>query len=120
MTDFEMFLCCLIIPVAYILTYIAGKHDLLLVIGIMLDEKLNEFSKGGVVLTAYEEQKVRDLINGMTDEEKEIAKEELAKWQQKKDRACVRCENIFTCKGKPEGVTLCLNFKERKKKDGGC
>lgn len=38
----------------------------------------------------------------------------------KKDKTCVRCEHIFTCKGKPEGVTLCLNFKERKKKDGRC
>lgn len=66
----------------------------------------------------YEKQKVRDLINGMTDEEKEIAGEELAKWQQKKDKTCVHCGHIFTCKGKPEGVMLCINFKERMKQSG--
>ena len=65
-------------------------------------------------MTEYEREKVRDLINGMTAEEREIARVEI----EKKDKACVRCEHIFTCKGKPEGVVLCINFKERKKQDG--
>ena len=34
-------------------------------------------------MTEYERQKVRDLINGMTDEEKEIAAEILEKWKSK-------------------------------------
>ena len=65
-------------------------------------------------LTEYERQKVVDLINGMSDEEREIARVEIAK----KDKSCVRCEHIFNCKGKPEGVFLCLNFKERKLNNG--
>lgn len=32
----------------------------------------------------------------------------------KKDRNCRRCELIFDCKGKPQGVELCIRFKERK------
>lgn len=33
----------------------------------------------------------------------------------KKDRGCVRCEWIFSCKGKPPGVKDCLNFHERRR-----
>ena len=40
----------------------------------------------------------------MMDEEKKL----------KKDRHCRRCELIFDCEGKPEGVELCIRFKERK------
>ena len=36
----------------------------------------------------------------------------------KKDRECIHCERFFDCKGKPEGVKLCVNFEERKDKDG--
>ena len=36
------------------------------------------------MMTEYEREKVRDLIMGMTDEEKEIAREVLAE-QEKKD-----------------------------------
>lgn len=31
-----------------------------------------------------------------------------------KNQECVSCENLFTCKGKPRGVTACLNYMERK------
>lgn len=31
----------------------------------------------------------------------------------KKDRECIRCEHIFDCKGKPQEVKQCINFKER-------
>ena len=37
----------------------------------------------------------------------------------KKDKECLHCEKFFDCKGKPKDVELCLNFKERKRKDGG-
>ena len=33
----------------------------------------------------------------------------------KKDRECAECEHLFDCKGKPEHVKRCLNFKEVKK-----
>lgn len=35
-------------------------------------------------MTDYQREKVRDLINGMTDEEKEIASAILEKWKSKK------------------------------------
>ena len=31
----------------------------------------------------------------------------------KKDKECITCEHIFECKGKPENVKRCLNYKER-------
>lgn len=34
--------------------------------------------------------------------------------QLKKDRYCLRCEYVIECKGKPQGVTMCINFKERR------
>ena len=34
-----------------------------------------------------------------------------------KDRGCVRCEKVIDCKGKPQGVTMCINFKERARKN---
>jgi hypothetical protein len=37
----------------------------------------------------------------------------------KKDRECAECANLFDCKGKPEGVKRCLNFKEVKKDGRG-
>ena len=35
----------------------------------------------------------------------------------KKDKECITCEHIFECKGKPENVKRCLNYKERKKSE---
>jgi len=40
MSDFEMFIACLIIPIAYIITYIAGKYDILYQICKMLESSL--------------------------------------------------------------------------------
>lgn len=34
-----------------------------------------------------------------------------------KDKECIRCKKFFECPGKPKDV-ICLNFTERKKKDG--
>lgn len=31
-----------------------------------------------------------------------------------KNQECVSCKNLFTCKGKPRGITACLNYAERK------
>ena len=31
----------------------------------------------------------------------------------RKDKECIMCEYIFECPGKPEGVNLCIKFKER-------
>ena len=45
MSEFELVLICLIIPAAYVLTYIAGKYDLLAIIGKMLQERLKEVNK---------------------------------------------------------------------------
>jgi len=36
----------------------------------------------------------------------------------KKDRECIRCEKFFDCNGKPKGVKLCVNFTERKDRNG--
>jgi len=35
-----------------------------------------------------------------------------------KSKECIRCARFFECKGKPSTVDLCLNFVERKQKDG--
>ena len=37
----------------------------------------------------------------------------------KKDKECVKCEYIFDCKGKPDGVIRCLKYKERKGGENG-
>ena len=36
----------------------------------------------------------------------------------KKDKECMHCEKFFDCPGKPDEVKMCINFKERKQKDG--
>lgn len=36
-----------------------------------------------------------------------------------KDKECIMCKHLFTCKGKPTEAP-CVNFEERKKKDGRC
>ena len=43
MNEFEYILCCLLIPLVYVTTYIAGKYDLLFIICKMLEEKLKEY-----------------------------------------------------------------------------
>ena len=40
MTTFEIILCCLVVPVAYILIYIAGKYDILNIVCNMLAENV--------------------------------------------------------------------------------
>lgn len=35
-----------------------------------------------------------------------------------KDRECLHCEKFFDCNGKPRDIKQCVNFTERKKKDG--
>ena len=45
MSDLEIVLLCLIIPLAYVLTYIAGKYDLLTVIANMLQEELEKLNE---------------------------------------------------------------------------
>lgn len=47
-------------------------------------------------------------VNAMDDEKKLI-----------KDRNCRLCQFVIECEGKPEGVELCLNFRERKLKENG-
>ena len=44
MTDFEMVFMCLLIPVSFVMAYIAGKGDLLFVSCKMLEEKLEEYT----------------------------------------------------------------------------
>jgi hypothetical protein len=39
MNTFEIILCCLVIPIAYVLFYIAGKYDVLAIVCDMLSEK---------------------------------------------------------------------------------
>lgn len=36
----------------------------------------------------------------------------------KKDRECIHCEKFFDCKGKPQNVQRCIEFKERKQDNG--
>ena len=45
MSEFEYVILCLLIPLVYVLAYIAGKYDILTVICKMLEE----YAKGGVV-----------------------------------------------------------------------
>ena len=44
MTNFEMFICCLLVPIAYVLIYIAGKYDLIMLICKMLQEQCEKYS----------------------------------------------------------------------------
>jgi hypothetical protein len=45
MTDFEYVLCCLLIPVVYVTTYIAGRYDILGQVCRALEEKVKELNK---------------------------------------------------------------------------
>ena len=45
MSDLEIVLLCLIIPVSYVLTYIAGKYDLLKLVANMLQEELEKLNE---------------------------------------------------------------------------
>lgn len=49
MSVFETVLCCLVIPIAYILIYIAGKYDILRLVCEMLKETCERY-------TEYEEE----------------------------------------------------------------
>lgn len=42
MTTFETILCCILIPVAFVLVYIAGKNDILNLIGEMIKDATDE------------------------------------------------------------------------------
>ena len=42
MTDFELLLACLLIPMAYVVIYIAGKYDMIKLICKMFERKLKE------------------------------------------------------------------------------
>jgi hypothetical protein len=35
-----------------------------------------------------------------------------------KNRECIRCDKFFECDGKPKEVVRCVNFVERKQKNG--
>ena len=43
MTDFELLLACLLIPMAYVVIYIAGRYDILNLIYKMLERKWKDF-----------------------------------------------------------------------------
>ena len=45
MNDFEIVLMCLLIPIAYVVTYIAGKYDILSLVMKMLQEKVEEMKE---------------------------------------------------------------------------
>lgn len=45
MSDFETVLLCFLIPVMYVLTYIAGRCDFLSVICAMIEDKAKQFAK---------------------------------------------------------------------------
>lgn len=42
MTTFEQLICCLLIPIEYVLIYIAGKYDFIGLVCRMLEEKTKE------------------------------------------------------------------------------
>lgn len=43
MSEFEYILACLLIPIAYVVIYIAGKYDLIALICKMLERKCKEY-----------------------------------------------------------------------------
>jgi len=45
MKMFETLVCCLMIPIAYVFIYIAGKYDLLFIVSRMLEEKAKELEE---------------------------------------------------------------------------
>lgn len=49
MTDFELFLACLLIPAAYAVIYIAGRYNMLLLICKMLERKWKELDTKSIV-----------------------------------------------------------------------
>lgn len=40
------------------------------------------------------------------------------KQELKKDKGCVFCRHIFSCKGRPKGNGLCLHYEDRRGKNG--
>lgn len=53
MTNFEIILCCLLVPTGYILSYIAGKRDLLSLITNMIEEKAAELQQRKIKRQSY-------------------------------------------------------------------
>ena len=45
MKDFEYLLMCFLVPVMYVMTYIAGKYDLLSILCKMLEEKAEKIKE---------------------------------------------------------------------------
>ena len=45
MSDFELLLACLLIPMAYVVVYIAGKYDMLDLICKMLERRWKEIKE---------------------------------------------------------------------------
>ena len=43
MSEFEYIMACLLIPIVYVVTYIAGKYDLITLICKMLERKCEEY-----------------------------------------------------------------------------
>lgn len=49
MTDFELFMACLLIPAAYVVIYIAGKYDMLALICKMCERRWKEQDTESIV-----------------------------------------------------------------------
>lgn len=47
MNDFEMIMCCLLVPVAYVLIYIAGRYNVLALVCKALEEWAKSLTEGG-------------------------------------------------------------------------
>lgn len=45
MSDFEAGMLCFLVPVAYVLTYIAGKYDIITLVINMLQERADEYTR---------------------------------------------------------------------------
>ena len=45
MTDFENVLCCILIPLVYVLAYLAGKCDFLNVVCLMMQEQMKKLEE---------------------------------------------------------------------------
>lgn len=54
MSEFEYILTCFLTPVVYVITYIAGKYDILSLICKMLEEKAKEYGEEVCVWFKYD------------------------------------------------------------------
>lgn len=57
-------------------------------------------------------------MQGRKNEREEKGRVEMEKLL--KDRECIHCAKFFECEGKPKEVKYCINYAERKNKDGRC